>query len=672
MSVHFHTTISKKTDDLLEELAKTYGTKSRVVEKAVETLLRVEKVGSCDDCTVRARVAEQTNLREALDLTSIGRRTLDGLVEVGVGDKTVDDLIKEQKREARNVTQILKGSVAWKSPSNFKEFMLILEEIKNLTRMFDIASFNEIESRAILRPRAFKRVPEILAFQVASILEGIGVPFDLRMMGDDIAIKMIRPELSSLRKREFDELLNEQTERRLASVTPGLFRNTLMLVGPAFMAWAEKHLEEPVTDLGSIMEDLRIALGTNELPKEPKEFVKGLLSAWVRVNWFKQAKVLTEKGDKTLELVFQVTTPPVARLSVAAFSVMLATRGWKLTAYSVEHTNVNMKIEYVGAEDQSILDQLAELSLFHTIGKQFLDLIPVPRQLIDSFASKTYETNKQRYGEAYRATGASIANAIRILARNDSERIRRFSRSFILKNISATQPDVEVRFADDEHITMIFKRIDPIVMYGQRTLVESMFRELGYEVSSTVFQNLLSFRIELLHKPALEPLPRERILQTLIDGMSSNSAEEAFALERVQLDRWFPEDYPWTMTEVGERIIGMYREAGIDVDIEYFEGGFTLKYKTCPYYKLVKTNQKAWLCNLRKKTIEYVISRVSRGRQGRIKIIKSLLQNEHPCEYAIFLTGFLEKEERHPEGTAAAEGVHDDSSVTSPAAFARS
>lgn len=672
MSVHFHTTIAKKTDDLLEELAKTYGTKSRVLEKAVETLLRVEKVGSCDDCTVRARVAEQTNLREALDLTSIGRRTLDGLVEVGVGDKTVDDLIKEQKREARNVTQILKGSAAWKSPSNFKEFMLILEEIKNLTRMFDIASYNEIESRAILRPRAFKRVPEILALQVASILEGIGVPFDLRMMGDDIAIKMIRPELFSLRKREFDELLNEQTERRLASVAPGLFRNTLMLVGPAFMAWAEKHLEEPVTDLGSIMEDLRIALGTNEFPKEPKEFVKGLLSAWVRVNWFKQAKVLTEKGENTLELVFQVTTPPVARLSVAAFSVMLATRGWKLIAYSVEHTNVSMKIQYVGAEDQSILDQLAELSLFQTIGKQFLDLIPVPRQLFDSFASKTYETHKQRYVEAYRATGVSIANAIRILARNDSEKIRRFSRSFILKNISATQPDVEVRFVDDGHITMIFKRIDPLVMNGQRTLVESMFRELGYEVSSTVFQNLLSFRTELLQKPALEPLPRERILQTLIDGMSSNSAEEAFALERAQLDRWFPEDYPWTMTEVGERIIGMYREAGIDVDIEYFEGGFTLKYKTCPYYKLVKTNQKAWLCNLRKKTIEYVISRVSRGRQGRIKIIKSLLQNEHPCEYAVFLTGFLEKEERHLEATEARKGAQDDWSDTPLASFVRS
>ena len=410
MSVHFHTTITKKTDDVLEELAKTYGTKSRVLEKAIETLLRVEKVGSCDDCTVRARVAEQTNLREALDLTSIGRRTLDGLVEVGVGDKTVDELIKEQKREARNVTQILKGSVAWKSPSNFKEFMLILEEIKNLTRMFDIGSYNEIESRVILRPRAFKRVPEILALQVASILEGIGVPFDLRMMGDDIAIKMIRPELYSLRKREFDELLNEQTERRLVGVAPGLFRNTLMLVGPAFMTWAEKHLEEPVTDLGSIIEDLRIVLGADELPKEPKEFVKGLISAWVRVNWFKQAKILIGKGENTLELVFQVTTPPVARLSVAAFSVMLATRGWKLIAYSVEHTNVNMKIQYVGAEDQSILDQLAELSLFQTIGKQFLDLIPVPRQLFDSFASKTYETHKHARNESFENSSLAAAS----------------------------------------------------------------------------------------------------------------------------------------------------------------------------------------------------------------------------------------------------------------------
>jgi hypothetical protein len=41
-------------------------------------------------------------------------------------------------------------------------------------------------------------------------------------------------------------------------------------------------------------------------------------------------------------------------------------------------------------------------------------------------------------------------------------------------------------------------------------------------------------------------------------------------------------------------------------------------------------------------------SRVSHGKKGKIKIIKSLLQNEHPCEYAMFLTGFLEKEEKTP------------------------
>jgi hypothetical protein len=39
-----------------------------------------------------------------------------------------------------------------------------------------------------------------------------------------------------------------------------------------------------------------------------------------------------------------------------------------------------------------------------------------------------------------------------------------------------------------------------------------------------------------------------------------------------------------------------------------------------------------------------VISRVSHGKKGKIKMIKSLLKNEHPCEYAVFLKGFLEEE----------------------------
>jgi hypothetical protein len=649
MSIHLHTTITKKTDDALEELAKTYGTKSRVIEQAVETLLRVDKVGSCDDCTIKAKMSEQIKLRESLDLTSIGRKTLDRLLEVAIGNKTFEAFIQEQKAEAKDIIEILKESVAWKTPSNFKEFTLVLDEIKDLTRMFDIPSYSEIDGTAILRPKIFRSLPEIVALQVSMILEGIGVPFDLRMMGEDINIKMIRQEVYPMRKKEFRESLDKQIEKRLSNVTPSLFRNTLMLVGPAFMSWAEKHLEEPVTDLGSFLEDIRIALGTDEFPKEPKDFIEGLLSACIKMNWFKQAKILAEKEKNKLEVVFQVTVPPLTRLSVAAFSVMFASRGWKLLNYSIEHTTVNMSLQYVGMEDQSLLDQLAELSLFQTIGKQFLDVVPVPRELFNSFASKVYETSRQKFDETYRATGVRIANAIRMLSRNDSEKIKRLLQNFILKNINTTQPDSEVRFVDDEHFTVIFKRIDPLVMNSQRTLIESIFKELGYDISTTVFQNLLSFKLKLLEKPVLEPMPRKRIMQTLVDEMTScNSTEEAFTLEKEQLDELFPEDYPWTIREVGDRLIDMYRELGIEVEIEYFEGGFTLKYKSCPYYKLVKNQQKTWLCNLRKKTLEYVISRVSHGKKGKIKIIKSLLQNEHPCEYAMFLTGFLEKEEKTP------------------------
>ncbi|NWG10582.1 hypothetical protein HXY33_02355, partial [Candidatus Bathyarchaeota archaeon] len=601
MSVHLHTTITKKTNSTLDELAKTYGTKNRVIEQAVETLLRVEKVGSCDECIVRTKAAKQTRLRESLDLTSVGRKALDSLLEVAIGNKTIEDFVKEQKIEGRNIIEILKGSVAWKAPSNFTEFTLILEEIKNLTRNFDIASYSEVDGSVILRPRVFKNLPEIVALQVATILEGVRVPFDLRMMGEDIAIKMVRQEIYPLRKKEFGDVLDQQIEKRLSNVTPSLFKNTLMLVGPAFMSWAEKHLEEPVMDLAPFIEDVRIALGTDELPKEPKGFVNGLLSACIKMNWFKQAKILSEKENE-IALVFQVTVPPLTKLSLAVFSVLFATRGWKLLDYSIEHNTVNMSLKYVGTEDQTLLDQLAELSLFQTIGKQFLDVIPVPRELFNSFASKVYETNKQKFAETYRATGVRIANAIRMLARNDPEKIQRLSQNFVLKSINATQPDAEVRFVDDEHFTIIFKRIDPLVMNSQRALIESIFKELGYDISTTVFQNLLSFKTKLLEKPVLEPMPRKKIMQTLIDEMSTcNSVEEAFALEKEQLDELFPEDYPWTIREVGDRLIDMYRELGIEVEIEYFEGGFTLKYKTCPYYKLVKTQQKTWLCNLRKK-----------------------------------------------------------------------
>jgi hypothetical protein len=285
-----------------------------------------------------------------------------------------------------------------------------------------------------------------------------------------------------------------------------------------------------------------------------------------------------------------------------------------------------------------------EVSLYQTIGKQFLDVIPVPREVFSSFASKVYEINKDRFNEIYHTMGVRVSNAIRMLARNDPEKIRKLAQSFILKNTGSIQPDAEIRLVDDEHFTMIFKKIDLMVMNSQRTLIESMFKELGYEISTTVFQNLLSFKVSTVEKPVLEPVPRKKMLQSLINEMSANSADEGFAMIKDQIDEIFPEDYPWTIREAGDRIVDMYRELDVEVEIEYFEGGFTLKYKTCPYYQLVKSGQKTWLCNLRKKTIDYVLSRISHGKKGKIKIIKSLLKNEHPCEYAIFLTGFLEED----------------------------
>lgn len=644
MSVHLHTTLRKKTDDMIEELTKTYGTKSRVIEQAIETLLRVERVGSCEDCVIKAKMNEQVNLREALDLTSIGRKMADSLLEVAVGDKTIQDFIAEQRTEAKNTIEVLKGSMVWKTPSNFKEFMAIFEELMSLTRLFEIASHSEMENTIILRPRVFKRLPEIVAFQLAVILEGLQISFDIRIMGEDVAIKLTRQELYAMRKKDFGEIFNEQIERRLSDSTPGLFRATLILVGPAFMNWAEKHLEEPITDLSSFIEDVKTVLGKDELPSQPREFVKSLLSAFIKMNWFKQAKILQEVDEKTLDLSFQATMPSVAKLAILVLSIIFATRGWKVAKYSAEHTSVNLTIQFVGLEDQSLLDQVVELSLYQTVGKQFLDVMPVPREVFNSFASKVYETNKERFSEIYRNMGVGVASAVRLLARNDPGKIKKLSQTLILKNLGSMQPDAEIRFVDDEHFTIIFKKIDFLIINSQRTFIESLFKELGYEISTTVFQNLLSFKLKPLEKPVLEPVPTKKIMQSLIGEMSANSCDEAFELIKEQLDQMFPEDYPWTLKEVGDRLIEIYREMGTEVEIEYFEGGFTLKYKTCPYYKLVKSGQKTWLCNLRKKTIDYILLRVSHGKKAKIKIIKSLLKNEHPCEYAVFLTGFLEEE----------------------------
>ncbi len=642
MPVHLHTTIPRETDQIIEELAKTYGTKSRVIEKALETMLRVKKVGSCEDCSIKAQIEEQNKLRETLDLTSVRREILDELLKIAVGDQTFNGFLKIQRNEAQNVIELLKTSINWKTPTSFREFLTVVEKIRNLTRLYEITSYSELDSTAILRPRVFTRIPELVASQLSIILEGIEVPFDLRLMGKDIILKKIRNDIYALKKTDHSQQLFQQMEERLSLLKPYLSKNNLVLVGPAFMNWVEKNLEGPIADLGTVIEDIRAFMKPEELPEDPNKFVDELFSVGVKMNWFKNVKK-TREADGNLRISFQASTPSVTNIATVTFSLILATKGWKLISYSTEYDNGNMVIKFVGEGKKDVLDQLVELNLYRVVSEQFLDTILVPRDIFDSFAAKVFESDRNKFEDIYKNMGARIANAIRMLAKNDLEKIERLSRSFILKNLNQVQPDAEIRFVDNEQITVILKKMDPVVVNSQRVLIKSLLRSLDYEVSVTAFQNLLNFKIRRVEKPVLESIPRSAAMQTIVDAMSASSPKEALRQVKRTFNELFPLDYPWTIREVGERLIDMYREMGIEVEIEYFQGGFTLKYKTCPYYKLVKKGQKTWLCNFRKKAIEHILSRVTHGGKGRIKMIKSLLKNEHPCEYAIFLTEFLKE-----------------------------
>jgi len=331
----------------------------------------------------------------------------------------------------------------------------------------------------------------------------------------------------------------------------------------------------------------------------------------------------------------------MASIAIVSIALILATRGWKLNRYSTEYNHGSLHIELVGEGSQDVLDQLSGLNLYRVINDQFLDSIPVPRDLYNTFAIKVFDSDRRGFEEIYRNMGYRVANAIRILAKDDEVKVTQLIRRFIEKNIHQAQPIAELRFTDDENFSIVFKKMDLVTIASQRLIIGALLKALGYEVSFTEFQNLLNVTMIKIDRPFLSPLNRSEVVQMVSDATAADSPKAALNQVKPTLNELFPLDYPWTIHEIGDRLLEMYRELGIKVEVEYFEGGFTLKYRTCPYYKLVKTGQKTWLCTFRKKAIEYILSRVSKNKKTKIKMIKSLIENEHPCEYAIFLEEFL-------------------------------
>jgi hypothetical protein len=641
LSVHIHTTIPKKSGKILDQLAGTYGTKSRVLEMALETLLRVDKVGSCEDCEIKARIEEQNKLRETLELASVQRELLDELLKIALADRTTEEFLQWQQNEAQSAIELIRSTIEWKTPTQFREFLAVIEQIGESTRLFDIASYREIDNTVVLRPLVFLRLPELVAFQLAIILEGLGTHLDLRIMRKEIIVKLLRRDLSAIRRTDPMELIIRRIREKFETLKPQLFKDHLALVGPAFLKWAAKNLEGSITDLGTVIEDVQLFIKPNELPDTPHEFMQGLLETTRSMNWITQFKI-TQKSDTQYNITFQATSPSMANIATVSFALILATRGWKLNRYSTEYNHGNLHIELAGEDTQDVLDQLVDLNLYSVVNEQFLDSILVPRELYETFALKVFDSDRRRFEEIYRSMGFRVANAIRMLANNDENRIQQLIQRFIERNVNQSQPNAEVRFVNDENFSIMFKQMNLAALTSQRFVIGAMLEALGYEVSFTEFQNLLNISMKKIDRPFLSPLHRSEVIEMVSDAIAANSAKSALKQVKPTLDELFPLDYPWTIHEIGDRLLEMYRELGIEVEIEYFEGGFTLKYRTCPYYKLVKSGQKTWLCSFRKKAIEYVLSRVAKTGKGRIKVIKSLMQNgSHPCEYAVFLEEFL-------------------------------
>ncbi|MFW9831908.1 MAG: hypothetical protein ACFFD8_09035 [Candidatus Thorarchaeota archaeon] len=643
MSVHIHTTIPKKAGDTLNKLAGTYGTKSRVLEKALETLLRVEKVGSCDDCAIKALSEEQAKLRESLELVSIRKELLDELLRIALADQTIDNFLKRQKQEIQATIELIQSSISWKAPTNFAEFLSTINQINDITHLYDVTSHRDSDNTVVLRPNVFIRIPELVAFHLALILEGIGIFFDIRIMRKEIIVKMLRKDLATVRRTDPMHLIFNNLEEKFKKIKPELFKEKLALVGPAFLKWAENNLGGSIADLGTVIEDIRLFIKPYDFPEDPHEFLVELFRVGQSMNWITQYNTKQETEDR-YRINFQATSPSMASIATVTFALILATKGWKLLRYVTEYDNGTIVVEFVGEGTQDVLGELVELNLFRVINEQFLDSLAVPREVIETLATKVYDSDRKRYEEIYRSTGFRIANAIKMLAKDDEEKEYRLIRSFIEKNIHHTNPTSEFRFIDESNFSIVFKQMEPITITTQQILIESILEALGYEVKVTTFQNLLNVSMKKVGKPLLGPLHRSKVVQMVSDAIAADSVKDALTQVKPTLDELYPLDYPWTIQELGDRLLEMYRELGIQVEIEYFEGGFTLKYRSCPFYKLVSNDQKTWLCTFRKKAIEYILSRVTKTGKGRIKILKSLIQNgTHPCEYAVFLEEFLAK-----------------------------
>jgi hypothetical protein len=215
----------------------------------------------------------------------------------------------------------------------------------------------------------------------------------------------------------------------------------------------------------------------------------------LQVNYADQVDIKVNQEKQIFKLGITCKTPHLPRILFEGFIVTLSKFGWKLLKHRIEHKFLDVSFQFVGTDDPTILDPLFINNFMAYLNQNFQKLRVVPVDEYESLTSALYYSDPDKFREIFRKQGIKMANALKLLAKNDLVKMREIGFSCVPQFFQQSGRDINLinLIAESDKITMVFKTSDLIELELFKTMVISILEEINYkDIKAVIIENMLT------------------------------------------------------------------------------------------------------------------------------------------------------------------------------------
>jgi hypothetical protein len=492
---HVHIVTDKHHKELLTSLGKKYGSMTKAFESAIENLQKVETFSSCESCQIKFESEQTEKVQNLMNTISFTADNLQELMRYLRGDCSVSELILTARQKAHQFVKQYQGLLYVTEDNTYENLLTTVEEYKKRTRLFKAIEVDRFSKKIVARINVFEDLPVFIMSGLMGFLEGLGFTFKIEIYNSDIILTWLTPEVYHQEKSENEVRLHEYILDSERIMQPHLVKKGLICVTPDLVDWlAENTFTYHMLPVHIAYKFANMMISNPESLTRAQNACKATVQIIARINFAEEITSRIDEEKNSFRVRFLLRKPNLANLALQGLILILGKFGWKLVKHRIDSTQLDIKFKFVGEDDPSILEPLYLTNFSGFLNQRYQKLLLIPLDEYFDLMNNLFELNPQSFDEVFRTQGRKLAEAIKILAKNDLKRMREIAIEILPTALKQAYRDPKSLDVMPEYgkFTIIFKETNHVEMEQLRSIISGVSEGFGYkDIKSKIYENMV-------------------------------------------------------------------------------------------------------------------------------------------------------------------------------------